>query len=107
MGKVRDVFLKYIRVVVEDNGNQHENVEFGFRIREDLLEDEREMLKNMSKIQKLDRTRLPCLIKLNDLWIKIESKDVTEDNNLFFLGAAALATAFEKNKTKGEKKQTW
>ena len=38
------------RVVVEDISNQHENAEFGFRIKEELLEDEKEMLKNMSEI---------------------------------------------------------
>ena len=34
-----DVFLKYVRVVVEDIGNRHENAEFGFRIKEELIED--------------------------------------------------------------------
>ena len=57
------VFLKDVRVVVEDIGNQYENVEFGFRIKEELQEDEKEMLKNMSEIRKL-RTRLPCLRKV-------------------------------------------
>ena len=56
-----DVFLKDVRVVAVDIGNRHENVEFGFRIKEELQEDEKEMLKKMSEIQKLDRTRLPCL----------------------------------------------
>ena len=75
------------------------------------------MLKNMSEIRKLDRTRLPCLRKVekakllteirkvNDLLNKIESKDVTEDNDLFYLGAALVNKVFEKNKTNGEKKQ--
>ena len=58
-----NVFLKGVRVVVEDIGNWHENVEFGFRIKQEVEEDEKEMLKNMSDIQKLDRTRLPCLRK--------------------------------------------
>ena len=48
-------------MVVEDIGNQHEDVEFGFRIKEQLLEDEKQMLKSMLEIWKLDRTRLPCL----------------------------------------------
>ena len=43
-----DIFLKDVRVVAEDIGNQHENVKFGFRIKEELQEDEKEMLKNMS-----------------------------------------------------------
>ena len=51
-------------MVVEDIGNQHENSEFSLRIKEELLEDEKEMLKNMSEIQKLERTRLPCLRKV-------------------------------------------
>ena len=85
-----DGFLKDVKVVVEDIGNQHENVEFGFRIKEELQEDEKEMLKIISEIRKLDRTRLPCLKKIekgklftevrkvNELLKKIESKDVTE-----------------------------
>ena len=89
-----DVFLNDVRVVVEDIGNRHENVEFGFRIKEELQEDEKEMLKNMSEIRKLDRRRLPCLRKVekrklftevrkvNELLKKIELKDVTEDNDL-------------------------
>ena len=112
-----DVFLKDVRVVVEDIGNRHENVEFGFRIKEELQEDEKEMLKNMSEIRKLDRTRLPCLRKVekrklftevrkvNELLKKIELKDVTEDNDLFYLGVALVTKVFEKTKTKGEKKQ--
>ena len=43
---------------VEDIGNQHEYVEFGFKIKEDLLEDEKEIVINMSNIRKADRTRL-------------------------------------------------
>ena len=73
----------------------------------------------MSEIQKLDRTRLPCLgnvekgklftevRKVNELLKKIESKDVTEGNDLFYLGAALATQLFEKTKTKGEKKQPW
>ena len=38
-----DVFLKDVRVVAENIGNRHENVEFGFRIKEELPEDEKEM----------------------------------------------------------------
>ena len=34
-----DVFLKDVRVILEDIGNRHEIVEFGFRIKEELLED--------------------------------------------------------------------
>ena len=47
-----DVLLKDVRVVVEDIGNRHENVEFGSRIKEELQKDEseKEMLKNMSEI---------------------------------------------------------
>ena len=44
---------------------------------------------------------------MNELLKKIESKDVTEDNDLFYLGAALVTKVFEKNKTKGEKKQPW
>ena len=40
-------------MVVEDIGNQHENVEFGFKIKEELLEDEKEMRKNMSGMWEL------------------------------------------------------
>ena len=77
-------------MVVEDIGNQHENVEFGFRINEELHEDWKEMLKNMSEIWKLDRARLLCLRKVekvklfievrkvNELLKKIESKDKTD-----------------------------
>ena len=42
--------MKDVRVVVEDIGNQHEDVEFGFRIKEQLLEDEKQMLKSMLEI---------------------------------------------------------
>ena len=46
-----DVFLKDVREVVEDIGNQYGNVEFGFfKIKEEMLEDDKEMLKNMSEI---------------------------------------------------------
>ena len=44
---------------------------------------------------------------MNGLLKKIESKDVTEDNDLFYLGAALTTTVFEKTKTKGEEKQPW
>ena len=83
------------------------NVKFGFRIKEELQEDEKEMLKNMSEIRKLDRTRLPCLRKVekgklvtevrkvNQLLKKIELKDMTVDNDLFYQGAA-LVTKFLK-----------
>ena len=54
-----DVFVKNVRVVVEDISNQHENVEFGFRNKEELLEDEKKMLKNMPEV-KLHIARLPC-----------------------------------------------
>ena len=76
-------------------------------------------MKNMSEIRKLDRTRLPCLRKVekakllteirkvNDLLNKIESKDVTEDNDLFYIGVALVNKVFEKNKTNGAKKQPW
>ena len=91
--KSGDVFLKEVRVVVEDISNQHENVVFGFRIKEELLEDEKEMLRNMSEIRKLHITGLPCLRKVekgkmftevrkvNELLKKVKSKDVAEDNN--------------------------
>ena len=81
--------MKDVRVVVEDIVNRHENVEFGFRIKEELLEDDKEMLKNMSEIRKPYGIRLPCLKqvekgklftevrKVNELLKKIRSKDVT------------------------------
>ena len=87
----------------------------GFRIKEQLQKDEKEMLKNTSEARKLDRTRLPCLRKVkkgklftevrkvNELLKKIESKDVTEDNDLFYLGAALVTNVFQKTKRKGEK----
>ena len=62
--KGEDVFLKDVRVVVEDIGNRHENVEFDFGIKEKLHENEKEILKNMSETRKLDRTRLPYLRKV-------------------------------------------
>ena len=70
----------------------------------------------MSEIRKLDRIRLPCLRKVekgklltevrkvNELLKKIESKNVTEDNDLFYLGVALVTNVFETTKTKGEKK---
>ena len=106
-------------MVVEDIGNLHENSKFGFRIKKELQEDEKEMVKNMSEIRKLDRTRLPCLRKVekgklftevrkgNELLNKTESKHVTEDNDLFYLGVALVNKVFEKTKTKGDKKQPW
>ena len=45
--------------------------------------------------------------KVNELLKNIESNDVTEDNDLFYLGAALVTKVFEKNKTKNEKKQSW
>ena len=74
------------------------------------------MLKNMSQIRKPDGTRLPCLRKVakgklfkevrtvNQLLKKIESKDVTEGNDLFYLGVTMVTKVFEKNKTSGDKK---
>ena len=97
-------------MVVEDIGNKHKNVEFGFRIKEDLLEDENEMVKNMSEIRKLDRTRLSCLRKVeirklfsevrkvNNILKKIESKDVTEGNDLLYVGTTLVTKVFEKIK---------
>ena len=38
-------------MVVENIGIQHENLEFGIRIKEKLLDDEKEMLRNMSEIR--------------------------------------------------------
>ena len=73
------------------------------------------MLRNMSEMRK----RLPSLIKfengklftevrkLNELLKKIEPKDVTENNDLFYLGAALVTKVFESNKTRSEKKQPW
>ena len=40
-GKGGGVFLKDVRVVVQDIGNWHEGVEFSFRIKEELQEDEK------------------------------------------------------------------
>ena len=113
-----DAFLKDVRVVVEDIGNQHENVELAFRIKEELLEGEKKILKNMSEIRKLNRTRLSCLRnvekgklftevrKVNELLRKIKLNGVTEDNDLFYLGAALVTKVFEKNKTNGDKKHS-
>ena len=73
------------------------------------------MLENMSEIWKLERTILPYLRKgekgklfteirkVNELLKKAESKDVTEDNDLFYLKAALVAKVFEKTKTKETK----
>ena len=106
-------------MLVEDIGNQHENAEFAFRIKEELLEHEKKMLKNMLEIRKLDSPRLTCfrkaekgklftqVKKVNELLKKIKSKDVTEDNDLFYLGATLVTKVLEKNKTKGGKKKPW
>ena len=71
----------------------------------------------MSEIRKLDTARLPCLRKVekgklftevrkvNELLKEIESKNMTEDNDLFCLGAALVTKVFEKTKTKGKKKK--
>ena len=105
-------------MVVANIGRWHENVEFGFRIKEELQEDEKNAEKHVRDL-KLKRIRLPCLgkvekrklfkevRKVNGLLKKIESKDVTEDNDLFYLGAALTTTVFEKTKTEGEEKQPW
>ena len=45
--------------------------------------------------------------KVNELSKNTESKDMTEDNDLFYLGAALVTKVFQKNKTKDEKKQPW
>ena len=42
---------------------------------------------------------------MNQLLQKIESKDVTEDDDLFYIRAASMTKVFEKTETKGEKKQ--
>ena len=47
------------------------------------------------------------LRKLNELLQKTESKDVTEDDDLYYLGVALVTKVFEKNKTKDERKQPW
>ena len=100
--KGEDVFLKDPRVVVENTGVQHGNVEFGFRIKKELLEDEKKMLKNILEIQQLDRTRLRCLRKVekgklikeigkaNELLKKIKLKDITEDHDLLYQGATLV-----------------
>ena len=44
-----DVFLKDVRVVVEEIGNQHESVDVGFRIKDKLQEDKKEMQKKKKK----------------------------------------------------------
>ena len=76
--KSGDVFLKDVRVVVEDIGNRHENVVFGFRIKEELLEDEKGMLRNLSEIRKLDRTRLTCFRKVEKGKLFTEVRKVNE-----------------------------
>ena len=62
--KGEDLFLRDVRVVVEDIGNRREHTKVGFRIKEELLQGENDMLKNMSEIRKLDRARLPYLSKI-------------------------------------------
>ena len=75
------------------------------------------MLSLVSKIRKLDRTRLPCLRKVekgklftearkvNEFLKKIKLKKATEDNDLLYLGAILVTKVFEKKKTKSEKKK--
>ena len=46
----RFVFLKDVREVVEDTGNQHENVECGFKIKK-TARDEKEMLKTCQRFE--------------------------------------------------------
>ena len=113
------VLLKDPIVVVEDTGVQHGNVEFGFMIKKELLQDEKEMLKNILKIQQLDRTRLQCLRKVekgklikeigkaNELLKKIKLKDIKKDHDLLYQGATLVTEIFEKNKTQVKKKQLW
>ena len=59
------------------------------------------MIKTKQKVEK--GKRFSEVRKVNQLLKKIESKDVTEDNNLVYLGAALVTKALEKNETKGEK----
>ena len=68
------------------------------------------MLKNMSEIPKQDRARLPCprkvekgkpfaeMRKMNEILKNIKSSDLTEDNSLFYLGAALVTKAIKKIK---------
>ena len=49
--KSGDVFLKDVRVVVEEIGNRHESVEVGFRIKDELQEDEKEMKKKIRDLK--------------------------------------------------------
>ena len=44
---------------------------------------------------------------MNELLRKIKPKDMTEDNDLFYLGAALVTKVSENDKTKGENKQPW
>ena len=46
-----NVCLKDVIVLVEDIGNRHENVEFGLRIKEELLEDEKNNEKNVRDLK--------------------------------------------------------
>ena len=57
--------------------------------------------------QKSSKRKTVYRRKVDELLKNIELKDVTEDNDLFYLGAALVAKVFEKNKTKGGKKQPW
>ena len=56
-----DTFLKDVRVLVEDIGNRHVKVEFGFSIQEEL-QDEKEILKNI--IKEDWKVRLKSLIRI-------------------------------------------
>ena len=44
---------------------------------------------------------------MNEFLKKIESKDITENNDLFYLGAALATKVFENAKLKGEREQPW
>ena len=43
---------------------------------------------------------------MNELLKKIDPKDMTEDNDLFYLGVALVTKVSENNKANGEKKQS-
>lgn len=60
----KNVFVKDFRVVVENLGNL-ENVEYVFRIKGVLLEEENEILKSKAEILKKGRARLPSLSKVD------------------------------------------
>ena len=53
-----DVFLKDVRVVVEEIGNRHESVEVGFRIKDKLQEDEKEMKKKKIRDLKAKQNKI-------------------------------------------------